>query len=74
MDSQYVVQRTNVETSQVDYLSPGKVNWVTEADHKKFRTRYGKWVWGEAEQISAYYNKKHALGYTYVPLPARNHL
>ncbi len=74
MDSQYVIQRTNIDTGEISYLSPGRVNWVTEEAHKKYRTRYGKWVWGEAEEISRNLNIGPLAGYKHVPLPASKHL
>lgn len=46
----YSIQRTAPDNT-VSYLSPGLVNWVTEEVHKKYGTRYGKWVWGEAETL-----------------------
>lgn len=49
-ETMYSIQRTSPD-KVVSYLSPGFVNWVTEEVHKKYNTRYGKWVWGEAETI-----------------------
>lgn len=73
MNVKYVIQRTNTETKETTYLSPGKVNWVTEEAHRKYLTKYGKWVLGEAEAISANLNKERNPLFTHVPLPERNH-
>lgn len=67
--AQYVIERTHTITGAVFYLSPGTVNWVTPLAHAKYGTRYGKWFWSEAEDMSAALNAKPDTGYTYVPRP-----
>ncbi len=71
----YVIERTHKETGKVEYLSPGKVNWIPPADHEKYNTRYGKWLWGDAETMSARFNSKgDDSDYSYVALPASKHI
>jgi len=70
--SKYVIQRVHKETDSVEYLSPGQVNWIPPADHEKYNTRYGKWIWGDAEKISARLNSNGA-DYTHFALPSSKH-
>lgn len=65
----WVIERTHTVTGAVFYLSPGTVNWVTPLSHQKYGTRYGKWLWSEAEDMSAGLNSVPNTGYTYVPRP-----
>lgn len=75
-DSKYVIQRTDNSNGEEAYLSPGRVNWVPECDHKKYGTRYGKWLLGEAEEMSSKLNLDQHPDkpyYSFAPLPERNH-
>ena len=73
MDSKYVIQRRNKVTSEVQYLSPGKVNWITVTNHEKYGTRYGAWHWTHAEELSCTLNKKGNSEYEYFALPQSKH-
>jgi hypothetical protein len=72
-ESKYVIQRRNKTTGEVRYLSPGKVNWITVETHEKYKTRYGTWIWGEAEEISSTFNKRGNPEYEYFALAEGKH-
>jgi hypothetical protein len=64
----WAIQRTHKVTGAVSYLSPGEVNWIPPDDHEKYGTRYGRWVWGEAEEITGSVRKKNYVDFDYLIL------
>ncbi len=65
-DAKWSIERTHLITGEIFYLSPGEVNWIPPRDHQKYGTRYGRWVWSEAEEIIAAARLRHPKDFTYI--------
>lgn len=65
-EAKWSIERKHKVTGEVFYLSPGEVNWVSIQQHEKYGTRYGHWVWGEAEEIATSARKVKPEDFEYV--------
>lgn len=65
-DAKWSIERTHQVTGVRQYLSPGEVNWIPVHDHEKYGTRYGRWVWGDAEEIMVNIRRGNTTGFDYV--------
>jgi hypothetical protein len=61
---EWSLERIHNVTGAIFYLSPGEVNWIPEADHIKYGTRYGHWGWSDVEELLEHYSRQ-APDFTY---------
>ncbi len=67
---QFYIERTHEITGESFRLSPGEVNWVSQQQHEKYGTRYGKWTRETAEKMVDN-NMPFGWSYKLVPVPPK---
>lgn len=65
-DAKWSIQRKHKVTGEIFYLSPKQVNWVSIQQHEKYGTRYGRWLWSDAEYICGNKRRRNPDAFEYV--------